>query len=182
MSDFKSLLPPNATPQERAVENAVHRTTDLPTPIRDVWSPDDCPEHLLPWLAWAMSLDSWNVNWPEAVKRARIRQAVRIHQRKGTTQSVREVVASFGADLVLQEWWEKDPVGVPFSFDITLTVGAGIPATAEYQNEIIEEVRRTRPRRSPFTFIAGVSAEGGIGFLGAVRSMVFHRMQLDEAP
>ncbi|WP_205849209.1 phage tail protein I [Natronospirillum operosum] len=178
----KTLLPANTTLHQRAMEQAAKRISDVPVPIRDVWSPDSCPVELLPWLAWALSLDTWSDTWPEAVQRNQIRQAVRIHRRKGTSQSVREVVSSFGAGLALQEWWQKDPIGVPYTFDIILTVGAGVPATAKYQEDIIDEVRRTRPRRSRFTFIAGVSAEGSMGLLGVLRVAVFHRLQLQEAP
>nr|BDD47148.1 phage tail protein I [Saccharospirillaceae bacterium] len=182
MGEFNSFLPPNVTALERALEKTINRTTDLPSPLRALWSTDDCPAELLPWLAWAMSLDTWSEDWPEAVKRSQIRNAVQIHRRKGTAKSVRDVVASFGAALALQEWWQKDPIGVPYSFEITLTVGAGVPATAAYQEDIIEEVLRTRPRRSQFTFIAGVSSEGAMGLGGAMRAVIYNRLRLAEAP
>jgi hypothetical protein len=52
--------------------------------IRAVWSPDDCPLDLLPWLAWGLSLDNWSTDWPESIKRERVRKAIAIARRKGT--------------------------------------------------------------------------------------------------
>jgi len=46
---MNSLLPPNATDTERAIEATTERTTDLPVPLRTLWNPDTCPADLLPW-------------------------------------------------------------------------------------------------------------------------------------
>ena len=46
------LLPPNATPQERAVSETLSRTETISVPIRELWRPQECPARLLPWLAW----------------------------------------------------------------------------------------------------------------------------------
>lgn len=177
-----TLLPHNATPQERALEQTAARVEDVPVPLRTLWDPDTCPASLLPWLAWALSMDSWKSYWPEAVKRQRIKQAVEIQRQKGTAKSVRDVVASFGGSLALKEWWQQDPPAQPHTFDILMTVGGDVPATAEYQQDIIDEVTRTKPVRSHFTFTAGVSAAGGMGLQGAIRGAVFKRLRTVEAP
>ena len=52
-----SLLPHNASPQERAIEAATARLADVPVPLRDLWNPETCPAELLPWLAWAFGVD-----------------------------------------------------------------------------------------------------------------------------
>jgi len=46
-----SILPPGSTPLEKALEQVAARLLDVEVAIRDVWSPDDCPLDLLPWLA-----------------------------------------------------------------------------------------------------------------------------------
>ncbi|MGS4945207.1 phage tail protein I, partial [Meridianimarinicoccus sp. RP-17] len=69
MSDL-SLLPPNATPVERGFEAAGARITALPVPVRDTWNPATCPATLLPWLAWALSVDNWDPTWTEGQQRA----------------------------------------------------------------------------------------------------------------
>jgi len=60
----KSLLPPNATALEHAADAAMARIADVNVPIRDLWNPDLCPEALLPWLAWALSVEPWDADWP----------------------------------------------------------------------------------------------------------------------
>ena len=54
MSDQPSLLPPNASALERKLEQATLRLGTLPVPLRELWNPDTCPAHLLPWLAWTV--------------------------------------------------------------------------------------------------------------------------------
>lgn len=182
MSKVPSLLPPNAAALERALEQASASLSGLPVPLRELWNPDTCPEPLLPWLAWTLSLDSWQPYWPEAVKRARIRAAVDIQRRKGTAKSVREAVASFGSALALREWWQAIPRGTPHTFEVVLTLGTSVPNTAAYQQDIIGEIERTKPVRSHFTFTLGLAASGGLGLQGAARPITYRRLHCVEAP
>ncbi|MGM0563677.1 MAG: phage tail protein I, partial [Pseudomonadota bacterium] len=57
MSD--TLLPPKTTPLQRAVERTLLQEVSIEVPTRTLWNPDDCPEHLLPWLAWSVSVNRW---------------------------------------------------------------------------------------------------------------------------
>jgi len=91
-----NLLPPNATPQERAMELSTARLAELPVPLRDTWRPDACPPALLPWLAWALSVDEWDALWSEDQQRHSIRHSVHIHRHKGTVGSIRRVLAAAG--------------------------------------------------------------------------------------
>ncbi|MEQ1511669.1 MAG: phage tail protein I [Lysobacteraceae bacterium] len=184
---MSELLPPNATKLERALAAATQRFASIHPMHRDVWDPDLCPAHLLPWLAWAHSLDDWNTQWPENVKRARIRTAIEVHRKKGTIGSLRRVVQSFGGALAIREWFEQTvstgpaPRGIPHTFDMTLTVsdaGDGYTNTAAYVDDIIDAVLRTKPVRSHFVFTQGLSAAGGIGLLAAGRAAVWRRIEL----
>lgn len=177
-----SLLPPNANSQELAMEAATARIADVPVPLRDLWNADTCPEYLLPWLAWALSLDAWDSSWPEAVKREQIRMALEIQRRKGTLSAVRSVVESFGGSLAVREWWDKGADEVPHTFEITMALGSGVPATSEYQQSVVNEVRRVKPVRSQFSLVAGVSAAGRIGLGAFIRSAVYRQLRLREAP
>ncbi|MEL9319728.1 phage tail protein I [Escherichia coli] len=81
-------------------------------------NPDTCPANLLPWLAWAFSVDRWDEKWPEATKRAVIRDAYFIHCHKGTIGAIRRVVEPLGYLINVTEWWENsDPPGT-FRLDI----------------------------------------------------------------
>ena len=96
-----SLLPPNASAFEQAMELATARIGDVPVPFAPLWDPETCPVDLLPYLAFALSIDSWSPDWPEALKRARVRTAIDIQRHKGTVQSVRDIIALFGGNAVL---------------------------------------------------------------------------------
>lgn len=92
----ESLLPPNATPLERALELSSLRMTAMPLPLRELWRYQDCPAHLLPWLAWALGVDDWSPAWSEGTKRIAIRDALLVQQRKGTLWALKQAVLAAG--------------------------------------------------------------------------------------
>lgn len=91
-----SLLPINATTFEQALETATARLGDVPVPIRDTWNPDQCPAHMLPWLAWAFGVDEWDSNWSDEAKRETIKTAVLVQRRKGTVWAIKRAIAAAG--------------------------------------------------------------------------------------
>ncbi len=109
----RSLLPPNASPLERRLTEIMGRLGDIPSPLRELMQPDTCPIELLPWLAWHLGVDAWKDYWPEEVKRARVKAAIPIARQNGTAAAVRGVIAAFGADIALREWWQLTPPGPP---------------------------------------------------------------------
>ncbi|OPB02391.1 phage tail protein I [Pseudomonas synxantha] len=117
---MKSLLPINSTQLERAIEAATDEVTDVP--LRTLYNPDTCPAHLLHQLAWAWSVDRWDNNWSEAVKRSAIRSAFYVHAHKGTIGALRRVVEPLGYLIEVQEWWETNPKGVPGTFALKVGV------------------------------------------------------------
>ena len=117
MSDSR-LLPTGSSPLEVAAAKACAEIEKTPVSIRELWNPDTCPANLLPWLAWAFSVDRWDEKWPEATKRAVIRDAYFIHCHKGTIGAIRRVVEPLGYLINVKEWWEtNDPAGT-FRLDI----------------------------------------------------------------
>ena len=100
-----SLLPPNASPLERALED-VHgaRIDAIPAPLRALWDADTCPESALPALAWQLSVDDWSDDWPLDRRRAVVASSVDVHRRKGTLGALRKVLADAGhPDAVVTE-------------------------------------------------------------------------------
>jgi hypothetical protein len=63
---------------------------------RVVWNPQTCPSNLLPWLAWALGVNEWDSNWPDATKRAVIAGSAALHKIKGTPQSIINALAAAG--------------------------------------------------------------------------------------
>jgi phage tail P2-like protein len=143
MSD---LLPPNATLLERnlAAVNAV--LGELPVPLRDLVRPDVCPSDLLPWLAQALSVDSWDMDWSETQKRDTIKASVGVHRVKGTIGAVRRALASLGIGAQLQEWFNQIPAGAPYTYRLLLEISQAGASQAQLakMNQIVEASKNLR--------------------------------------
>lgn len=178
-----NLLPPNASAAERAFATLFGETMMTPTPTREVWNPDTCPANLLPWLAWALSVDSWKAAWPEAVRRNVVRTAIAIQRRKGSVQSVRAIVNAFGGAVILREWHEQDPPADPYTFELAMVITGegGAAPSAEFVQDVVDEVARTKPVRAHFTFSQGVPVASLLGVLGAGRAALYRRLEFQEA-
>lgn len=101
MAEIASLLPPNAFPFEQALEQAIAARQGLPAElVSAVLDPDRCPEHLLPFLAWDLSVDIWQKSWPVEKKRYVLRNAWRLHRLKTTPAGIKAHVALTGAEVV----------------------------------------------------------------------------------
>ena len=71
-----------------------------PEEIRQLWNHRTCPLHLLPWLAWAWSVDEWDPAWTEGQQRAMVGASIRLHKKKGTVWAVREALLRSGLESV----------------------------------------------------------------------------------
>jgi phage tail protein, P2 protein I family len=101
MPDPVSLLPPNRTAWEHAISLASAARRPLPAHIiRNAVDPWTAPEHLLPWLAWAWSIDLWSDDWTVERKRRVIARAVRLHRLKGTERGMAEHIDLVDGELV----------------------------------------------------------------------------------
>lgn len=90
------LLPPNSTKLERALENVSARISNIPVPLANIWNADTCPLGVLPWLASALSVDDWDENWSEDMRRATVAAALEIQRHKGTVNAVMLALAAAG--------------------------------------------------------------------------------------
>lgn len=180
-----TLLPPNATRLERAIEDATARIGDITAPIDTLLDPATINADWLPWLAWALSSDSWDADWTEPTKRRAVAESIALHRIKGTRLSVETVLARFDQLVRIVEWHETTPRGVPHTFDIVLPLivdgGAlgGTRTTAAFAEAIIREVRRVKPLREHLRFVQSITAAGAIGILGVARAAVSIREDAD---
>ncbi len=93
---MSSLLPPSASPQERAIDDAIARLGDASPDYGEFWRPEDCPAEFLPWLAWALSVDFWRSDLPETVKRNLIQGSFNWHKIKGTPYALKWLLSHLG--------------------------------------------------------------------------------------
>ncbi|WLI48073.1 phage tail protein I [Pseudomonas beijingensis] len=147
------LLPSNSTPLERQAAQALAQIQRVPIPLRTLYNPDLCPLPLLPYLAWAFSVDRWDSKWTEVAKRAAIRSAYYIHSRKGTIGSLRRVVEPLGYLIEIIEWWQTVPVGPRATFRLKVGVlDTGI--TEEMYQELTWLIDDARPLTRHLTGLA----------------------------
>ena len=147
----RSLLPPNATPFERAMEEALRQPIDIP--IRKLWSSADCPLELLPYLAWALGVEDWDSDWPEAVKRAAVRDAFRIHREKGTLAGLKRVLMNAGAEY---EYVER-PSGVPMTARLSI-----FNSNAVYLPDITGAINRVKRASLDLEIVLASAAAGDV--------------------
>lgn len=104
-----TLLPATATPLAKALDILEERLFDLPVHFvsKDPWTVD---VSLLDHLAWEYSVDVWDMQWPDDIKRRIIAISSEVHRYKGTPYAVKAALAGFDVDAELLEWWE--PTGV----------------------------------------------------------------------
>lgn len=112
------MLPPSASQFMRSSERVTERLTDIPVDLRKLWNPDQCPADLLPWLAWALSVDRWDKSWSEQTKRQVIKASWLVHRQKGTISALRHVVEPFGYLLRVIEWWQSGETPGTFRLEI----------------------------------------------------------------
>lgn len=147
------LLPGNSTPLECQAARALAQIQRVPIPLRQLCNPNTCPVDLLPYLAWAFSVDRWDSKWTEAAKRAAIRSSHYIHSRKGTIGALRRVVEPLGYLIQVVEWWETTPEGVPGTFALKVGVlETGI--TEEMYQELTWLIDDARPLTRHLTGLA----------------------------
>ena len=116
MSD--RLLPVGSSPLEVAAAAALAEIQRVPVPLRTLWNWRTCPVNLLPYLAWALSVDRWDETWPEATKRSVCASSFFVHQHKGTISAIRRVVEPFGFLIRVIEWWKTSEPPGTFRLDI----------------------------------------------------------------
>lgn len=166
---MSELLPPSSTPLERALADTVAKVSTLPTPARDLWNPDTCPVELLPWLAWAFSLDDWDVTWTESQQRAAVKASYSVHRYKGTIGSVKDALQALGLGLgvQVQEWFNQIPAGDPYTYKLLLEVNQYGVSLAQLE-KIQDVVDNAKNLRSHMTTLDMTVSSNSTVYIGAV--------------
>ena len=175
---MSELLPANSATLERIAAEAGVRATELPVIIRDLWNPETCPSNLLPWLAWAWSVDDWSDAWSERQRRDTVKQALAVQRIKGTIGAVTRGLGALGFPTRVQEWFNQTPAGAPYTFRLLLDVDQ-TPLTRSSLQKALEVVTSTKNLRSHLeaalitvstratlhsAAVAGVGADLGVSY------------------
>lgn len=154
----ESLLPPNATPLERAMESILNeRIGAVPVPLRDLWNSESCPSALLPYLAWACSVDVWDNDWEDATKRRVIASSFIVHRQKGTVGAVKTALDALGFEATITEWWEEAAQPHTFRIDCTVqdVLDVNLPLTRKLADIIGLQINQVKPAREHYTLRVG---------------------------
>ena len=139
-----NLLPPNTTAFEKKIVEATAKTTELNTNLSSLIRVDDAPADFLSILAWQFSVDRWQDDWPDEVKRAQIKNSIKVHTYKGTNFALRSIVESFGYSLTIHEWWQESPMNEPGTFQITIETN-GRALTEKTSKTLVELLNDAKP-------------------------------------
>lgn len=173
---FHSLLPPNATAPEIALEQAhAERLAAIPLPLREIRDPDTCPLALLPWLAWEYSVDTWNTDWTEEEKRNAVRRAEFIHRHRGTPAAVEISLSDSPFNTQVVEWFEQSPPGEPYTFLLNVEQD-GRPIVESDIQDLKNAVLRAKNLRSWFSVSFRGAASGNAilaGYMVASETVTF---------
>ncbi|RLM23691.1 phage tail protein I [Brenneria alni] len=164
-----SLLPLSASGFMRHVATGASRLSRLPVDLNTLWNADKCPVELLPYLAWALSVDRWDKRWSEQTKRQVIKAAWLVHRQKGTIAAIRRAIEPFGYLVRVIEWFQNG--GEPGTFQLAVGVNEqGI--TDEIYRELEQLIEQAKPCSRHLTALSinldvnGVITAGAVGYLG----------------
>lgn len=158
----KPLLPSNATLLEKRAAECLQAAVQNPLVIPDLINPNSCPEALLPYLAWAFSVDKWDENWSEDVKRIAIKQSFYIHKYKGTISAIKRVIEPIGYLVELKEWWQETPNADAGTFKLIIEVTESGLNEQTY-NELVRLIDDVKPVSRHLTSLAiSVSPSGDL--------------------
>lgn len=174
----KKLLPPSNTKFERDISDLAESITNQEVHVKDLWDPYKCPAELLPWLAWAVSVDQWVDSWPERTKRKVIDESIEVHRYKGTPHAVMRALDALGVNTSIVEWWHEGGSGTPGTMTVTALINENISSdddgliTPRMLSMITEAVERSKRASIHFDVELGISLSESIGFSGAMPSSV----------
>lgn len=89
------LLPLNSTLLERSLVDAF-ALGQLPVELHKLWSVDECPELFLPYLAWTLSVDFWELATTDEQRRNMICGALAWHRKRGTPWAIKQALTAIG--------------------------------------------------------------------------------------
>lgn len=191
MFDVKSTqLPPTATPLAKALDILEERLFSLPVQMISK-DPATADVGQLDHLAWEHSVDVWDLDWPEDVKRSVIAVSAEVHRFKGTPHAIRTALAAFDVDTELLEWFEPEGVADGMeagSFRVTAYAGRSLygPNENTIDNRMVHAmnsvVQRVAPVSRKLIFRLGERFRSEGYLRTGARPAHLHQADLDPGP
>ncbi|EIW0149354.1 phage tail protein I [Klebsiella pneumoniae] len=179
-----TLLPPSASAWMRCAEAATAKLSGITVAIRTLWTPTACPVDLLPYLAWALSVDRWDKSWPAEKKIASIQRSYWLHRRKGTSGAVRRVIEDMGFSATLAEWFEIGNEPGTFQIEVNVNEVGLTSRTLDELNRLINDakpVSRHISQMSIATHVTGFIYTGAALYGGDIISIYPEEYEPDDS-
>ncbi|ENT2840951.1 TPA: phage tail protein I [Klebsiella michiganensis] len=155
-----SLLPPSSGDWLRYTEAGTTRLSAITVALRTLWTPTVCPIDLLPYLAWALSVDRWDKGWPAERKIAAIQRSYWLHRRKGTRAAVRRVIEDMGFSATFAEWFDVGDEPGTFRLEVDINEVGLTQKTLAELNRLIDDAKPVSRHLSRFS--VAVKVQGNI--------------------
>lgn len=179
-------LPTNASALQRLLAmTEAWSINHIDINIDVLWDPAQCPVELLPYLAWALSVDHWQDDWPEETKRTVVAASPYVHRVKGTRAAVESALSAIGIKAKIVEWWQETPPARRGTFSITVYVNHHIYAddpvflNEKIQRDAIKFVKAAKPKSRVFNFIIGANFSAQIGVGNSMALMAIQRETIE---
>ena len=173
----QSLLPINVSKLLKDLEKSGSRLFALGAKNKDVFDIDKLAIDILPWLAWSFSVDSWNDDWSELVKRAMVKNSIAVHRIKGTKKALKHALEIIGVCAEIEEWWETEPRMAAHSFNITAYLNDNfnhqLIINLATQQKLINLINNVKPVRAHFNFKLGVRFINKISYATILQNRQF---------
>lgn len=129
--------------------------------VRRARDPLRAPARLLGHLAWSRGLDYWG-EWSETAKRQLVNDTPANMRIRGTREAIDNALAAFAAELVIEEWWERDPVGPRGTATATVALGASLGADASAQDLVSRLLERESRLSVHWALVLGVGGYSSV--------------------
>lgn len=140
------------TPRERVYADVDARFEGVDIDlVRRVKSVAEAPAEYLPYLAWERSVDVYDPEWSEAIKRAVIEAAPEVHRYKGTRYAVEVSLAALQVRADIVEWWQTTPKGAPYTFEVRAYAGARLYDGPVLDTRLVRVVYAAVDRAKPLS-------------------------------
>ena len=175
----KSLLPPNATKLLNDLEQSSSKILELEAKNKEVFNPNLVSTNILPWLAWGFSIDAWDDNWSDEIKREMIKNTISLHRIKGTKKAVQKALEIIGIFAQIIEWWETDPKMAVHTFHVIAYLNDNLNKNSEIiidlntQKRLIDLIENVKPARSHFSLKLGVRFKSNASYTAILRTKQF---------
>ncbi len=180
----RHLLPKNATKLERAAAAMLlERVGDIPTLIDAIWTPAGCPTPLLRFLAFAVSVDVWDEDWPESVKRDVIAAAPLVHRKKGTVMAIEAALKALGVRSRTTEWWQAVPSERRGTFTVRAYARTQLLPNepilgANVQLQVLRQIQLVKPKSRSFSFQIGADFGAAVIVASGAAGSSFQRARI----